>query len=190
MLASIYERRLLFLVAEQRTPWHRLVRSFLTVVFPPVCAGCGRPGSLFCALCQAQVVWLREPLCQKCGRPVSRPGQRCYACRQQVLPLQQIRAAAAYRDPLGRAIRRMKYNGTSALAEPLAALMVVAWPRWQTAVDLALPIPLHPERERKRGFNQSALLVQQLCQALQWTTAMGALWLNRHKRPEVELDWK
>lgn len=175
-------------MTEQPPLLRRLVRSFLTLAFPPVCAGCGRPGSLFCEPCQAQVVWLREPLCQKCGRPVSRPGQHCYNCRQQPLPLQQIRAAAVYRDPLGRAIRRMKYSGTSALAEPLAGLMLAAWPQWQTAVDLVLPIPLYPERERKRGYNQSALLVQQLCQSLQWTTATGALWRTRHTRPQVELS--
>jgi ComF family protein len=58
-----------------------------------------------------------------------------------------------------RLAHELKYQGLTALAEPMAALMlpgVDAEP-----VDLVAPVPLHPRRERARGYNQSAALAKQ-----------------------------
>lgn len=82
----------------------------------------------------------------------------------------------------------MKYNGLFALAEPLAELMVEAWTRWQIPIDVVVPIPLHAERERKRGYNQSALLAKHMCQRLGLAFAPEALQRIRYTRPQVELS--
>jgi ComF family protein len=82
----------------------------------------------------------------------------------------------------------MKYNGLFALTEPLADLMVEAWPRWQMPVDLFVPIPLYPERERKRGYNQSALLARHLCQRLQLPDDPKAVQRIRYTQPQVGLS--
>jgi ComF family protein len=81
----------------------------------------------------------------------------------------------------------MKYEGFFALSEPLGNLMIKAWPMWQHSFDLVLPIPLHPQRERERGYNQSELLVRQLRKELGWATEPAALKRYRRTRPQLGL---
>jgi ComF family protein len=77
------------------------------------------------------------------------------------------------------------------IALPLAELMAQRYPQWSAQVDLILPVPLHPERVRERGYNQAALLVRHLCRLLDVAydeDKEGALWRTRHTRPQVGLD--
>lgn len=178
----------LYFLGVYRSGARRLWRSLVALAFPPVCGNCRQVGALLCANCRAEVVWLREPLCKVCGRTVSRPGLLCTTCRQQRPPLQRIRAAVLFDGPVPRMIHQMKYNGAFGLAEPLAELMVEAWPTWQEPVDLVLPVPLHPERERKRGYNQAMLLVRHLCAQLGYGTTPAGVRRTKDTRPQVGLN--
>jgi len=100
----------------------------------------------------------------------------------------QIRAATLYIEPVRSIIHKMKYEGLFGLAEPLAELMVVAWPRWRSPVDLVLPIPLHPDRRRERGYNQSELLVNGVKRHTGWTSDATALQRRRNTRPQLGLS--
>ncbi|HFB54805.1 MAG TPA: ComF family protein [Hellea balneolensis] len=82
----------------------------------------------------------------------------------------------------------MKYNGYHALAEPLADLMVKAWPQWQFNIDLVLPVPLHPDRQKKRGYNQAALLTKHMCRQLSLPYNLEAINRTRHTSPQVGLS--
>jgi len=117
---------------------------------------------------------------------VEQPAAACSLCRRNPLPL-RVRAAALHTEPLRRAIHGLKYEGLFALAPSLATLMVEEWPRWATAADLVVPIPLHPERERERGYNQSLLLVREFCRRLNLAPDAEALRRVRYTRPQVEL---
>jgi ComF family protein len=161
---------------------------FIDFLFPTVCGACRRLGPMLCDDCRAAVEWLAEPICMSCGRPTPFATLHCHRCEQRPLPLNQIRAAVLFTDPVAQLIHLMKYEGYFALAESLADLMVTAWPRWQTAVNLVLPIPLAAHRERKRGYNQSELLTRQLAQKMGWATSKTALKRTRYTRPQVGLD--
>ena len=172
----------------RRSNARHLANTLLNFIFPPVCANCKKVGALLCAECRAALVWLQEPLCPRCGRGVQRPVSLCLDCHRHPLPLQQIRAAVLFDGPIPRIIHQMKYNGLFALAEPLAELMIEAWARWQIPVDVVVPVPLHAERERKRGYNQSALLTNHLCRRLNLAFTPAALQRVRYTRPQVELS--
>ncbi|MFQ5433633.1 MAG: ComF family protein, partial [Anaerolineae bacterium] len=157
------------MTAGVRTPdttWRSRVKhladAVVNFVFPPTCASCNAPGSLFCADCLEKVSWLKEPLCPRCGRIVSRPTDCCSSCRSRALPLRQMRAAVLFADPIPPVIHKLKYHSLYALAEPLAALMVTSWSQWALSADLIIPIPLHAARLRERGFNQSELIARHL----------------------------
>ena len=170
--------------------WRRHLRRFLhkslDFIFPPVCVACQQVGAPLCDGCQALILRPQEPLCPQCGRAVEQPVAACDLCQRYPLPL-QVRAAALYGEPLRRAIHGFKYEGLFALASPLAALMVEEWPRWSVPADLVLPIPLHPERERERGYNQTLLLVREFCRRLSLVPDSTALSRIRYTRPQVEL---
>lgn len=166
----------------------RLKATAIDTVFPPICANCGQVGQLFCGTCRLKVHWILEPVCGKCGRSQAQAVEACAACQDSSLPLESVRSAVRYADPVRTVIHRLKYDGFFALAEPLADLMLEAWPRWEHAFDLILSIPLHPNRQRQRGFNQSELLVRALQQRLDWAGDQSALKRSRRTRPQLGLS--
>ena len=165
-----------------------LADTLLNFIFPPVCGACKKPGSLLCAACHAQLQWVQAPLCDRCGRPVAYPTNCCSVCQERPLPLNHIRAAVLFADPVAKLIHNLKYNGAFALAKPLAQLMVDAWADWQLPVDLVVPIPLHAERERKRGYNQSTLLADSFCEPMMLPYTENVLQRTRLTTPQVGLS--
>lgn len=165
----------------------QIAGAFLSFVFPPVCANCRKVGEVFCFECVAAVAWMQEPICQKCGR-LYKTNRICSICADRPLSLQQIRAAVLFADPVQSMIHKLKYESMFGLAEPLAALMVEAWPQWETAVDLIIPIPLHAERHKKRGYNQSELLARHFGQSLGLPMNTSALQRVRQTKPQVGLN--
>lgn len=157
-------------------------------VFPPVCASCRKVGVLICDDCYQQIQWMREPVCPTCGRIVKYKGLSCPICQTRPLPIHRIRAATQFVDPISTIIHKMKYEGLFGLAMPLANLMVEAWPQWQLAVDWIMPIPLHPDREKKRGYNQSALLAKHVSGQLGYPYAPDLLKRIRFTPPQVGLN--
>lgn len=73
--------------------------------------------------------------------------------------LEMVRAVGPFDGWLRGAIHCLKYHGEWARAEDLGALLadaIVDLPR----CDLMVPVPLHPSRRKRRGFNQSQLLAE------------------------------
>ncbi len=165
-------------------------RTLVEFVFPPVCAGCRSVGALFCDSCRADICWVSHPLCRLCGKPhdddIPIDGI-CAHCRQQPPLLERIRAATLYMGPIPHAIWQLKYEGAFALAEPLAEIMLEAWPAWQMPVDIVIPVALHAKRERKRGYNQSMLLAGQLSRSLGWHLLTNGLQRVRYTPPQTGL---
>ncbi|HOR00976.1 MAG TPA: ComF family protein [Anaerolineae bacterium] len=135
----------------------RLFSGLLDLLFPPRCAGCGRPGSWLCTACLTQVAWIAPPLCPRCGEPARAPAC-CPRRHRHPEHLDGLRSAAWHSGPLRAALHRLKYRGQRVLAAPLAGLVVAAWRRDPPPAGLLIPVPLHPTRVRERGFNQAALL--------------------------------
>jgi len=98
-----------------------------------------------------------------------------------------MRAALRYQEPTSSLIHRFKYEGCFALAGPLAQSLIAAWPTWEQPPDLIIPIPLHPRRKRRRGYNQSELLAAPLARVLGLPLTPRGLQRVRHTAPQVGL---
>jgi ComF family protein len=98
-----------------------------------------------------------------------------------------MRAPLRYQEPTSSLIHRFKYEGYFALSRPLAQFMIAGWPAWEQPPDLILPIPLHPRRRRRRGYNQSELLARPLGQAMDIAVDASPLRRIRHTMPQVGL---
>ena len=69
------------------------------------------------------------------------------------------------------ALHAFKFRGRRALAAPLGDLLGDMGGRLPAGVPaLLLPVPLHPRRERERGFNQASLLARRVGRA--WRVAV------------------
>lgn len=169
---------------------HDLVGAFLNFLFPPVCAYCKKVGTLLCAECRADIVWITEPICEICGQPLAKTQDTCGLCARRTLPLQQVRTAVLFQEPVQTLIHQFKYENTFALGQILADIMGQAWPHWQQPIERIIPIPLHKERYRQRGYNQSELLARWLARQLQIPLDTNVLQRIRYTQPQVQLSTK
>lgn len=165
----------------------RLQRSLIDFVFPPVCVQCKKVGAALCANCMADLPRISKIICARCGRPTPKPLATCRHCKQRPLPLNHIRAPLTYVDPIASIIHKLKYNHQFALAEPLAQIILESWLPDNKPYGIIVPIPLHAQRQKKRGFNQSALLAKHLGEHLQIPVNETALKRIRHTPPQVGL---
>jgi len=122
--------------------------------------------SHFCLDCRSAVTPLEPPLCPRCGIMFKgRDGvdHLCGHCAEQAPPFHMARAAFVYDRSLVNVIHCFKYKGKTRLARPLGLFLWRTFCRyWEgQTVDLVLPVPLHPRRLRRRGFNQSDLLLRE-----------------------------
>ena len=158
-----------------------LGRFFLESVFPQKrsCAFCGRHWSgirLSAGLCPMCVLeWrqvkARHRICPLCGSFDS--GDPCRGPCSDIRDLSGIVAAAPYAGVYRQRVMTFKYNGEKDLAAPLAYMMARAWSErgvkfgatnatnaTNAARPILVPVPMHIEKEKKRGYNQSRLLAR------------------------------
>jgi ComF family protein len=159
----------------------------LDLLFPVRCAGCGVVGELFCGACRACVQPIPQPICPRCGRP-AQDARRCDRCCGADFHVAAVRAAAVYAEPLSRIIHAFKYDRQPALGAPLGGLLADYWCSRPVTVDVVIPVPLHRQRQRERGFNQAQLLAEELCRNAGLPLLQpGLLTRQRNTRQQVHL---
>lgn len=125
-----------------------------------VARGLGRLLSLEqCAACDEPLAFDESGFCPGCGLLLD-PVDRSLA------PPATTAALYMYGGPLAVALCRLKYEARTDLAQPLGTLLADAADAYGGRVDRLVPVPLHPERLRRRGYNQTALLGKRLARAL------------------------
>jgi competence protein ComFC len=145
----------------------------LALVYPQACAACGRSvesrhDGVTCDRCWNATHLFSEDdtLCWKCGlfteAAISREKRervRCGQCDDDAFTA--ARACGFYEGALRASILELKRQPR--VAQRLALLMFDTLQRRPlNGANLIIPVPLHPSRERERGFNQAALLAREL----------------------------
>ncbi len=175
-------------------PAHHLFSSvrqaLLDWLFPIHCVGCRAPGAAICPACAATIRYPTQGFCSSCGRPaaLSRPGEICRRCLAGLPALDANYAAAFAAGVLRQAIHQFKYAGQSHLAGPLTDILLAWWRAFAFPVDLVIPVPLHPLRERERGYNQALLLSRRFSAGAGLPHSAHALQRHRPTRPQVGLN--
>lgn len=137
-----------------------VLQTLLDTIFPPRCAACQHRGAELCASSLAQVRTIQPPYCQHCHTPLQPGYGTCRNCQYHRLRLHGLRVAGRYEGTLRTCIHAFKYKGYRRLADPLGLLLVDAYKKFQLQADIIIPVPLHAERIRERGYNQAQLLAQ------------------------------
>jgi ComF family protein len=151
----------------------RIYDAALALVYPQACAICGagvesRHDGVACAACwqTTRVFTDDDTLCWKCGQFTEaaishdrRQSVRCGRCDEEAFS--GARACGFYEGALRASILQLKREPH--VASRLIHLMLAAQRRAPIiSANLIIPVPLHPERERERGFNQALLLANEL----------------------------
>ncbi len=140
----------------------RLGSRLVDALFPPRCAACRRVGAMLCPACLERVQPVPTPVCRRCGAPV-RGATTCVHCQTGSFHVSAIRAAGVYGHPLSTAIQQFKYNGQRGLYQPLGRMLAQYWLARDVSADIVVPVPLHAQRLRERGYNQARLLALEFC---------------------------
>lgn len=146
----------------------------LDLLYPPRCGGCDRRDTLFCDECRGQVL------------PPNRGAHGVRGVRSLI-------CAGEFSGPLRTAIHNFKYESDRRLSEPLADLLhnalrsSIAWKGLVSMPPVLVPVPLHPKREKARGFNQCFLLARDLASFTGWQVD-NRLQRTRETESQVGLD--
>jgi ComF family protein len=125
--------------------------------------------------------------CAACEEGVPPRGLFCSGCAVSVLEAEGDGAVFEYGGAVATAIARMKYAGRFDLAGRFGEVMgatAAAMP----AVDVIVPVPLHPTRMVERGFDQAALLAGPVARRLGVRLAAGGLARTRVTAVQASLD--
>jgi ComF family protein len=86
-------------------------------------------------------------------------------------PLLQLEWCAPFSGVVRRALHELKYSGEQRLAVPLGAAIARRWRRASAGGDVLVPVPVHAERRRRRGYDQAELLARAAAAELGLTCA-------------------
>jgi ComF family protein len=104
------------------------------------------------------------------------------------LAIDGIRSVFLLEGGVRKAIHQLKYSNRHALAVTLARLMADHWHSYPMPSDLLAPVPLHPVRQRERGYNHADLLARALGDMISLPVETTGFKRVRHTRPQVGLD--
>jgi ComF family protein len=84
-------------------------------------------------------------------------------------------------------LHQVKYSGERRLARPLGEAVARRWARVGEGATVVVPVPVHADRERQRGYDQAALIAQ-VAAANLGLPCVRALERARATRAQFELD--
>lgn len=152
-----------------------LTHRLLDLALPATCPGCGREGDPICRACRPA---LEVRLERAAGAPIGLPAEL-------PAPLVQLDWVAPFAGAVRAALHALKYSGERRLAGPLGEAAAERWRRAGAGGDLIVPVPVHAERARQRGYDQAALLAEVVGARLGLPTASI---LERHRRTIAQFD--
>lgn len=183
-------------------PWHVFRASGLYVldfIFPKRCLGCGRiglpagkAGKYFCQRCTSRIkiIEVNEAICPVCEKPAidGATHPRC----QTRYALDGLTSFFRYDGIIRKAVKSIKYRYVSDLALEFVSLIPLSSFNQVTKLltnqlTILIPIPLHPSRQRFRGFNQAEVLGKILAQRLGIALCSTILFRTRATTPQVEM---
>lgn len=134
--------------------WHQALNTLL----PPRCVLCGLPSESICICgpCKRDLPRVGSQ-CRQCGLPLSAsPDQVCGQCLQQPPPFYRTVSPLYYRFPADQLVRALKFHRQLAEGRVLSHVLCdfVSAQRIKLP-DRLIPVPLHPVKLIKRGFNQA-----------------------------------
>jgi ComF family protein len=169
----------------QQTFNHFIERSL-----PSQCLLCqlSSDNKLICGNCQKALIQPR-PCCQCCGLALPNSLVFCGDCLKKGHRFTQLHAISDYLPPYPEMIKKFKYSKQLIHGELLGELMVQSLnfnfsTQQINAVDYLIPVPLHKQKHRQRGFNQAQLIANVV--AKQLDISVLCTMVNRHKQTTAQ----
>ncbi len=189
--------------------WLNIIQS---TVLPSVCVLCGDRGSHIhthskrtslnkgldlCNNCRNELP-LHTTACARCAELLPKPltgaynfEALCGRCQNQPPAFERCQAMLSYHAPANHLLQRLKFNGRLEMARVLGELMA----NWLENVidsrpDSLIPMPLHKNRLRERGFNQAVELARPIAKHLGLHMELNSCIRKKTTTPQSDLSRK
>ncbi len=167
------------------------------ILFPAKCPLClkvlDEADKMICKDCYKIISFTKEPLCMKCGRPLKdEQAEFCPSCQGHSGKIYFDKGVSLmiHDKSAKKLLYDLKYSNIRENAKFLAREFVrkkykeiLSW-----KADVIIPVPLHKKRYRKRGFNQSELLANELGNYFKIAVDSASLVRCIDTIPQKELD--
>ncbi|MGN0383532.1 MAG: ComF family protein [Eubacterium sp.] len=150
-----------------------MYEKIIGMIYPDICPVCGeiiKDNEKFIhPWCRESIVFVRDPRCGKCGAPIADNCKLfCEDCMKHEHYFDRGVAVFVYGGELKKSILRFKYKNERRFGKYYADEMAIVYRRlidsWNP--DAIIPIPIHKEKRRQRGFNQTEIIAKELAQSL------------------------
>ncbi|MGN0852975.1 MAG: ComF family protein [Kiritimatiellia bacterium] len=159
-------------------PLRTLLGPLADLCWPRICPveTCRRPSDRperhLCSRCLATLPFFESGgMCRVCGGLVAAETQHafvCEECRRHPPAFELSRSAVRFLEPARSLILDFKFHKATWLTDDLVDLLdgLVHAKMAAAAIDVVVPVPLHPNRLRERGYNQCGLLADGLARRI------------------------
>lgn len=169
----------------------KLKELILDLLFPPLCIHCqarishGNSNPVFCLNCEKKIQIHSTLFCPVCKNRLPNNINTCHKSSKYLLA-----AVTNYEEPMKSAIQHLKYDGWTRVLGSLKKYLQGYIESLSLDINdyIIIPIPLHPDRLKERGFNQAEILGQALSDILQ--IPMKTDLLIREKKTESQVKLK
>ena len=138
----------------------------MDLVYPPCCVSCRvrifDDRRIICRDCGSGLLPIDAPYCERCGHPLDTPVAPCPACPGRTFYFDGAISGFEFNRPLQDLIHQLKYRNRPGIGLFLGSLLAkrVEQEPGMPHITGVVPVPLHPLRNRERGYNQSACIAR------------------------------
>lgn len=147
----------------------RAASACVDALYPRRCPVCERiltpGGALCCPSCFSKLSFVTAPVCKKCGKEIISPDvEYCPDCVKRHRTFEYGIALLNYNEAAARSIAAIKYKNKREYLDFYGKLAAEFCGNQllNMKADCLVPVPIHPSRRRKRGFNQAELLAERM----------------------------
>ncbi len=171
-------------------------KSIIEWLLPYTCILCGGSAQKkrdLCCACLKDLPAYHNG-CPRCGFPVTFSSLPCGRCLASPPPFHATHILFSYQGPIPRLITRLKFNHNLVIAKVLSHLFYeqikYKWYQNKPYPDIIMPVPLHPERLKMRGYNQTLEIAKPLACQLRLPLNLHACYRSRATLPQTTLSAK
>lgn len=177
--------------------WSKGYKELKDVIYPKRCPLCGEilvpKERILCEFCSEDLPIIKEPRCKKCSKPMMHMEQEyCYDCVKKEHHYTRGFACYLYTDCFKKSLSEFKYHSKKEYADFYVASLVTCFGEWMRSIhaDVLIPVPLHKNKYKKRGYNQAQLLAEGIGRKMSLPVDTKLLARTLDTIPQKKLDNK
>lgn len=176
----------------------KIFSTLIDMSYPlkPKCLFCGSQENInyfgLCKYCVSLLPYISKPVCTRCGKPYSHgvSHDACSLCLNTEMYFEKGYTVFEFSGIVQNTLYRLKYGGETELADVFGKLMADYAAELKEHINLIIPVPLHIEKLKKRGFNQSWLICKALGREWGIDSSDKALVRSRYTESQINLSKK